>query len=656
MGEVEALANVRISSKLKRVVRRVAPGLADRLKAALVTPPPPLSVDWGAIESELTSAGVEFDRSHAIDAAAVAAVAKQSAVIVMSVAPFDNVAQTVDAIQREGLEFGEFVIVDATAEEPRLVAIRDHVAAWGRRLPMTRFKVVSYERQELRFADAIECGWQATAQPYSWIVGRNNVPIGRCFTYLIKLLLASECSAIAVSHSAGPDGQLRGGSIDPGALRDNVRHAMRTSASFDVRIDQGGSGRISERPLIERLASFCDGIFGGERSALADDTGRLLDGRFISDVAVSDFSLSKHAHDTPLVRTRAAASRSLRGAETDAVAPWEALHDWRWLLDKRAGTAVHDERIELVCPFHRGDVVLAVQVAAHVAETGRRIRLHVAGSLVSWAREFAPMLEIESIPVGVVSAEETYPTLLRSYQYVAQRDDASPRIARCHPTRGLSETGVNLLEYMLEEVGLPRDTRLMNRRPEVSENARRIARDHRATLGENVIFVHPLGGWGLKSIPEHLLTELADEIHAAGFLLVQIGGASDRKMPQCDDAILENYMPSQWREILEHGRALLGVDSWTSHFAAILDIAQIGMYGSTHPKHVNTKKWFVEQRSECLILGPIVNCSPCNSLTCVSYPDRKYCSGYVVDRPALRAFLSQLGAGEAKLAELPSES
>ncbi|WP_176075955.1 glycosyltransferase family 9 protein [Burkholderia dolosa] len=642
-GGRETLANVRIFNKLKRVVRRVAPGLADRLKAILVKPARPLAVDLDAIESELATAGAEFDRNHAIDAKAVAAVAKQSAVIVASVAPFDNVALMIDAIQREGLEFGELVIVDATAEEPRLVAIRDHIAAWSRRLPMTRFKVVSYERQELRFADAIECGWQATAQPYAWIVGRNNVPIDRCFTYLIKLLLVSERSAIAVSHSVGPDGQLRGGTINPDALTGNVRQAIQTTAGFDVRIDQAVSGRLSERPLIEMLATFCDGIFGGERAALADDTGRLLDGRFISDVAVSDFSLRKQAHGALLVRTRAAASRSLRGGETDAVAPWEALHDWRWLLDKRAGADVHDERIELVCPFHRGDVVLAAQVAAHVAQTGGRIRLHVAASLVSWAREFAPMLDIESIPVGVVSAEETYPTLLRSYQYVVQRDDASPRIARCHPTRGLSETGVNLLEYMLEEVGLPRNTRLENRRPEVSENARRIARDHLASLGGNVVFVHPMGGWGLKSIPDHILTDLADEIRAAGFRLVPIGGASDRKMPQCDGAILENYMPSQWREILEHGCALLGVDSWTSHFGAILDIPQIGMYGSTHPKHVNTKKWFVEQRNECLILGPIVNCSPCNSLTCVSYPDRKYCSGYVVDRPALRAFLSRLG-------------
>lgn len=650
-GGSETLANMRISSKLKRVVRRVAPGLTDRLKAVLVTPSGSPAADWGPLESDLASAAAEFDRSYSIDAAATAAVAKQSAVIVASVAPFNNVALMVDAIQREGLEFGELVIVDATAEEPRLVAIRDHVSAWSRRLPMTRFKVVSYERQELRFADAIECGWQATTRPYAWIVGRNNVPIDRCLTYLIKLLLVSERSAIAVSHSVGSDGQLRGGTIDPAALTDDVRHAMRTSDGFEVRIDQEASRRLSERPTIETLASFSDGIFGGERASLADETGRLLDSRFITDVAVSDFSLSKHAHGTRLVRTRAAVSRSLRGAATDAVAPWEALHDWRCLLDKRAGSDIRGERIELVCPFHRGDVVLAVQVAAHVAEMGRCIRLHVAASLVSWAREFAPMLDIEPIPVGVVSAEETYPTLLRSYQYVAQRDDASPRIARCHPTRGLSETGVNLLEYMLEEVGLPRNTRLTNRRPEVSEEARRIAREHRASLGTNVIFVHPMGGWGLKSIPDHLLTELADEIHAAGFLLVQIGGASDRKTPQCDDAILENYMPSQWREILEHGSALLGVDSWTSHFGAILDIPQICMYGSTHPKHVNTKKWFVEQRNECLILGPIVNCSPCNSLTCVSYPDRKYCSGYVVDRPALRAFLSRLRAGEAKQAK-----
>jgi len=78
---------------------------------------------------------------------------------------------------------------------------------------------------------------------------------------------------------------------------------------------------------------------------------------------------------------------------------------------------------------------------------------------------------------------------------------------------------------------------------------------------------------GLKSIPGHLLPELAGFVHNAGFKLVQIGGAADPQVDGCDGAILHNFLPSQWREIFALGRALIGVDSWTAHFASILDMA-----------------------------------------------------------------------------------
>ncbi|MFP3560825.1 hypothetical protein SB861_61110, partial [Paraburkholderia sp. SIMBA_049] len=71
------------------------------------------------------------------------------------------------------------------------------------------------------------------------------------------------------------------------------------------------------------------------------------------------------------------------------------------------------------------------------------------------------------------------------------------------------------------------------------------------------------------------------------------------------------------------------------------------MYGSTHPDHVNSKRWFRSQQSPCLNLGPIVNCSPCNSLTCVAYPERDYCTGYIVDELALQDFFSMLPAVNA---------
>jgi ADP-heptose:LPS heptosyltransferase len=161
-------------------------------------------------------------------------------------------------------------------------------------------------------------------------------------------------------------------------------------------------------------------------------------------------------------------------------------------------------------------------------------------------------------------------------------------------------------------------------------------------FGPNVVFMHPFGGWSLKSIPSRILKEFAECVRDHDLKLIQIGGAQDRRLEVCDGAILQNFMPSQWREILLRGRALAGVDSWTAHFGAILDIPQISFYGSTHPRHVNTKRFFAEQAQPNLVLGPVVNCSPCNSLTCLSFPDRDFCTGYAIDANALQQFLSGL--------------
>lgn len=638
------MVKAQIERQMKRVAKRVAPRLANRLRAMLVPAPLALGAVPAALSAPLREAQRALDAQVRGEGNAVAEIAHQSALIVVGVTTFQNVALLVDELERERekVVLGELVIVDATAEEPRLVAIRDHVASWSRRLPLTRFTVVPYSRQELRFADAVQQGWDATDKRYVWIAGRHSVPLNGCFEYLIKGLIEQKEQAIVVAHSLAPDGTLRRGTLDLDTLGGEVKAALQLTDKSELPNEPAALAQrpLSASPLIEKIDAFSEGIFGGPRSLLAPAAQNLLDTRFITDVAIADLALRLKEQGTPMVRTTAALGWSTRAQATDATAPWEALHDWRWLLDKREGCVTEPDRIELVCPFHRGDVILAVQVAAHAQSLGKKIRLHVATQLVDWAKEFCPDLDVEPIPVPVASAEQTYPQLLASFRYVTQRKDAAPSLARCHPTRGLSLTGQNLIEYMLEEVGLPTDTKVPNARPRATAEQERVAEQIVSQFGGEVVFVHPFGGWGLKSIPEHIMVKVAAELHEAGVKLVQIGGAADRRMEHCDGAILENFMPSQWCAILAHGRALLGVDSWTAHFGAILDIPQICLYGSTHPKHVNTKKWFVEQSNPCLILGPVVNCSPCNSLTCLAFPERNYCTGYTAGDGRLRTFLA----------------
>ncbi|WP_180720281.1 glycosyltransferase family 9 protein [Paraburkholderia largidicola] len=583
----------------------------------------------------------KFDETHALAAEQVANVAKNSAVVIVCEAPFDNVSLLVEELISEKVTLGEIVVVDATAEEPRLVAIRDHIAAWRRMLPLTRFTVVPYSRQEFRFPHAIEQGWRATKHRYVWIAGRYFVPLPGCFEYLVKTQIVEGENALVVAHVCNPDGTLRAGQVDSAALASDVRAKMLSGESFDLLNNLARpSHAFDSEPDLQQAGAFLPGIFGGPASMLAAPSATLLDDCFITNAAVVDFALTRQAAGISVVRAKAAAAWSTRTEVLDAAAPWEVIHDWRWLLDKRAETVGDSERIELVCPFHRGDVVLSMLVALEAVARGKKIRVHVATGLVEWAKQFGAGIDVEAVPVPVASAEETYPQLLASYLHVSQRSDASPRIARCHPSRGLSETGQNLVEYILEEVGLPTDTLLPNSRLRASADEQRVAEQVLQQFGRNVVFVHPLGGWSLKSIPAHVMLELAELVHEAGYKLIQIGGASDRRVDGCDGAILQNFMPSQWSEILTNGRALVGVDSWTAHFGALLDLPQVCLYGSTHPKHVYTKPWFAKQSSECLVLAPIVNCSPCNSLTCISFPERNYCTGYAIDREALRDFLA----------------
>ncbi|WP_321947701.1 glycosyltransferase family 9 protein [Paraburkholderia sp. J10-1] len=635
---------------LKRMIRRAAPGIADRLSVALRAARGAAvrnAARFGNLIAHIHDSQREFDERVRIDIADVAALAARSSIVVVGTAPFDNVAVVIDELRKEKLDVAEIVVVDATAEQPRFVAIRDSVESWRRRLPLTRFKVVPYSPQDIRYADALSLGWHEAQHENVWIVGRYDVPLDGCFTYLLKTQIEQKGSAVVVSGAVAPDASLRSTTVDPRPVCEQEAAILEAeeSAALLARAIAERKLKPAKLPSSQPAVVFSEGIFGGARALLADDAGQLFDTRLLSNLAVTALAQRLAAKGVPVVRSGYAYSRSMLEKLTDGGPPWEAIYDLRRIAAKPASAGQDEnEVIEIVCPFHRGDMILAVQVAASVAASGKRVRLHVAEQLVSWAREFGTGIHVESVPVPVAAAEDTYRVLLEAFQYVALRHDAAPRIARCHPSRSLSDTGRNLVEYMLEEAGLPLETRLPNLQPVSTDAQQRRAHEIVVGIGEDTVFVHPLGGWSLKSIPPHTMAGLAEEVHRAGLKLIQIGAASDRRVAHTDGAILENFMPSQWKEILALGRALICVDSWTSHFAAILDIPQICVYGSTHPDHVSSKRWFRGQLSPCLNLGPIVNCSPCNSLTCVAYPERDYCTGYTVDRLALQEFFAMLPA------------
>ena len=117
--------------------------------------------------------------------------------------------------------------------------------------------------------------------------------------------------------------------------------------------------------------------------------------------------------------------------------------------------------------------------------------------------------------------------------------------------------------------------------------------------------------------------------------------ALDKPLKGVNGSLLKDWSPAAWRIIFEALVALVGVDCWSSHFASILDIPQVTYYGSTHAAQVNSKAFFLNQKSPSLKIGPIVSCSPCESLVCHVYHEPE-CRGFDFKPEALDQFLVNL--------------
>jgi hypothetical protein len=619
---------------VKRVVRNVAPGAGARMQTWLIRRNH--QAQLSATNAAVNRLQRRFDEQYTTEADELHRVANESSLVVFGSAPYSEVSALIDALSNERVVLGELVIVDTTAELMPGAAITSALARWRFQLPLTRLNIVKYTEQDVSFSAVMGLGFRASQSVHVWFGGRDLLPLPGAFEYLLKTYIAERSHAIVVAWTTFGDGSVLAPEIPEEMLSDAARTRLLQADSFTVpygtsplRVKQ-----LVDLPVVTGCSSFARGIFGGPRAMFQSAAdSRIFDPLFHTEAAVGDASIRLHGQGAKIVATTASLALCTRSNVVDGDEPWQGIHDWRWMIDKRASNSTNkSDRIEMVCPFHRGDVVLAMQLAAHFRKAGQPIRLHVAAGLEAWARNIDPLVDIESIAVPVASAQETYPQLLAAYKYVSQRADASPRLARCHPARSLSDNGGNLFSYMYEQVKLPPGLLVENMKPQPDDEDREVAREIMERHGDNALFVHPFGGWDLKSVPTHILVEMAHRVRAAGFKFIQIGGASDARAENCDGAILENFLPSRWRAILELGHALIGVDSWTAHFASILDVPQVTLYGSTHPTHVRTKPYFAQQKNQALALGPTVNCSPCNSLTCVAFPGRKECTGFSLGR------------------------
>ena len=288
--------------------------------------------------------------------------------------------------------------------------------------------------------------------------------------------------------------------------------------------------------------------------------------------------------------------------------------------------------IEFVCPFHRGDVLLGLQVACTAAKYGIRVRMHVSKELINWLESFdyGDGIILEPIDIGIPTAEQTSAFWREAMDKVALREDSSCRIVCSYPVRDLSEMGIDLTENMLRQFGLPIDTKLVN------VSVKHCSAEREKALGkmlgypsQKTVLLHPYGGWSLKSMSPEIVGKVVQMCHKAGYQVVQIGGEKDPEAAEADGKLLENLSLSDWAFLFKSVHAVIGVDSWTAHFASIVNATQAIIYGSTDHRDVGSKRHFENSTRKCVVIPSLCTHVPCNFLTC-RYGG-KSCKGMNVD-------------------------
>lgn len=587
-----------------------------------------------------------FDRIHRIDATQVRAIAARTDIVVASATPADLFGRLAESLMESQLVPARVVVVDASAEGSCDISDLPKVSRLVQMQPTLRVDAVRDAGQDFSLSRACNIGVRATHDAeYVLLIAEDVGFSPHWFEYLLKALAASPANSVVSSCIELPSGEIE----DFTSFRDPCFHGVVATADGYDSLPAPRSvtrHQVIADSVLRTDEAIRGSVFLGSRVLLQQAGDEMFDEQLYAIGREEDLSRRLQTKGAVFRSTAASLVSLTQNRPRDIVHFWEHVHDYGWLNRKLAGER-DSGVIEFVCPFHRGDVLIGLQVAAQAQRTGRRVRMHVAESLVPWVQDFAPGFVIEPVPVSVPSADLTALNLLRAYLHVVQRPDASSHIARSHPQRGLDTTGRNLVECMLEAVGLPRETKLAAIRPE--SGAAEIAADLLAPFGDKIILVHRSGGWQLKTIPDPILRDFYAYVKSRGFRVVQIGGPGDETISYLDGSITAGLSPIQWAAIFRRASALAGVDSWSSHFASILDTPQITFYGSTAPQHVNSKQFFVDRNAPSLTLGPVVDCSPCNSLVCLRAPVN-FCMGYVFDKEEVGRFLDALPAPKKSLA------
>jgi hypothetical protein len=139
------------------------------------------------------------------------------------------------------------------------------------------------------------------------------------------------------------------------------------------------------------------------------------------------------------------------------------------------------------------------------------------------------------------------------------------------PYRDYNQTTFHLRESFLFALGesLTEKNEIEWRRPRLG-----------AKSGSRKLLLHFDGGWPLKGYPPSLRPALVDLLDRAGFELTVLGSPSS-DLSKCR---FEKFTSvKRLAELLSESAAMVGVDSFPSHYAIDVGARTIQLFASTHP-------------------------------------------------------------------------
>jgi GT2 family glycosyltransferase len=605
----------------------------------------PASMDVIAAEQQR-----RFKLTAQVSPYALQAVALETVVVIANEAPYSTLSAFAAHLKGEKLLPARVVIVDSDVAGESHTG-RAVIEAWRAAFPTAPVDVVAQGGANLDIGEQVRSGLAS-------VMAAAHV-----------VVIAEECSSFA-PHSfefllrsyvhLGCEAAICGIAIDPDSRVEVVADPAGVRLRSDEPVDLFGLYESLPAPTYVAINELLgwdpvaptdvvnSGLFMGRSEwFLAEDDTSGISYKTIQGV-LADISrrLEGGGHrmasaSTCLVSLRRARSRDLPVA-------WKHFYDFIWLNRSASGVAPPDV-IEFVCPFHRGDVIIGLQVANALVQTGKALRFHVAAGLLSWAGDFEPEFELVGLDLEVPSAERTSLEFWRGLIQVIARSDSSPSIVLSHPERSLDELRKNLVGSMMEAAGLQPFDMLEPMAPKPSLQQVTAGQEALEAFAGPLVLLHASGGWELKTIPDDLVSRLVALAHEEGYKVVQIGGPTDPPIEACDGHILAALNPGEWSVLFRGAKALMGVDSWSAHLAEILDLPQLTLYGSTQPEHVSSHGYFPSSSSK-LVFPPQVDCSPCNSTVCLINGTQR-CDGYWIDVAKARAFFRALAVSAVRPAK-----